>query len=345
MIGKQVRIILHERKCDALVLFGSDENYQYVVGRKMDSSVLVFPKKGRPIILTNPLEFTKGLSFIVKKERNVLKETQKLLKQRKIKTIGINESETSVVQYRVLRSFRPKDVKQDLDVMRSVKTMQELVKIRKACKITVNIFHALIKGLRRKQFQTEEEILLFLKQKALFAGCELAFEPIVASGSDSRNPHYQGKKRLRKGFLVVDFGVKWKGYCSDVTRTFFIGMPTLKERLQYDTVRSALEGAIAFVRMGIVEGVEGSDVDAYAREALGIDAKYFIHALGHGIGLEVHEYPSISKRKGHPLKEGMVLAIEPGIYKESGVRIEDDIYLGKNVNVLTEGLTRDLLYF
>ncbi|MFH1917134.1 MAG: Xaa-Pro peptidase family protein [Nanoarchaeota archaeon] len=345
MLKRRITNLMDKKGLDALVLFGHDANFAYLTGRNMESSVLVFPKNGRPVIIANPLEFTKGLPFCVRKKRDVLGDVQEVLKQRKTRMIGINESGTSLVQYRALRSFRPKDVGQDMQLLRAIKTGDEMVKIRKACRMTTDIFLLLIQGLKKGRFRTEGDISLFLKQKTLLAGCELAFIPVVASGADSENPHYQGNKRLRRGFLVVDFGVKWNGYCSDVTRTFFLGNPTNAEQSQYETVRSALEGAIAFVRMGFSEGLEGCEVDAYTREALGPDAKHFIHALGHGIGREVHEYPSLSKRKGHNLLKGMALAIEPAIYKKMGVRIEDDVYLGKDVEVLTKGLTRNLLCF
>ena len=135
---------------------------------------------------------------------------------------------------------------------------------------------------------------------------------------------------LRKGFCVIDFGVKYNGYCSDMTRTVFIGKPTKKDRELYDLLLQAQEECVAMVKSGIV----AKDIDSHARKVLGKYSKYFIHGLGHQLGIEIHENSKrgINKRGNFKLKEGMVITIEPGIYlpRRGGVRIEDDVLINES---------------
>ena len=158
-----------------------------------------------------------------------------------------------------------------------------------------------------------------------FGGQGLAFESIVASGPNSALPHYvTGKRRIKKGdVLLFDFGAKYKNYCADLSRTIFLGRARDEQRNIYDHVQTSQNMAIAKICAGFS-----------AKEAFGyIDRhfkkhklhQYFLHSLGHGIGLEVHEKPSLSKKSKEKLAEGMIFSIEPGLYFPSwgGVRIED----------------------
>ena len=156
-----------------------------------------------------------------------------------------------------------------------------------------------------------------------------SFDTIAASGEHSAMPHaIPTDKKLENGdFLTMDFGCLYQGYCSDMTRTVVIGSASEKQREIYDTVLKAQETAL----LGIRPGMKGSQIDAMARDVI-TDAgygKYFGHALGHSVGLEIHESPNFSPREETVIKPGMVVTVEPGIYIEGigGVRIEDVVII------------------
>lgn len=173
------------------------------------------------------------------------------------------------------------------------------------------------------------------------AGSEsLPFEPIVASGPRSALPHAQpGDRILRQGdLLLIDFGARLEGYCSDMTRMFVLGAPAAWQREIHGVVRRAVEAAIAATEAG----VHARDVDRAARDVIqeaGFGDR-FGHGTGHGVGLEVHERPSVNARSRETLEPGSVVTIEPAVYLpgRGGVRLEE-------VVVVDEGGRRVLTTF
>jgi len=173
---------------------------------------------------------------------------------------------------------------------------------------------------------TETEVAAELEYQARLKGAEgMSFETIVASGARSALPHGRATNaRLpRKGFLTLDFGIILGGYCSDMTRTVFLGKPGAKERDVYQAVLEAQEAAVAAVGPSVSCGA----VDEAARGVLrraGL-AEAFTHSTGHGVGLEIHEPPRIGAGQTTRLLAGMVVTIEPGVYLagQFGIRIED----------------------
>lgn len=159
----------------------------------------------------------------------------------------------------------------------------------------------------------------------------IAFDTIAASGATSSMPHAVPRRvKLEKGFLTMDFGAKYNGYCSDMTRTVCIGQPTDEMKKVYNTVLSAQKAALDM----IAEGVRNADADKGARDIIA-SAGYgacFGHSLGHGVGLYIHEGISLSPRSDGTLKIGNIVTVEPGIYLEGrfGVRIEDMVYVTGN---------------
>ncbi|MDP3733126.1 MAG: M24 family metallopeptidase, partial [Candidatus Daviesbacteria bacterium] len=186
---------------------------------------------------------------------------------------------------------------------------------------------------------TEKEIAKELENFIKYKGAVISFPSIVAFGKNSSVPHHQtGDKRLtiNDKLILLDFGVKINGYCSDMTRTIFFGKPSGKQRKIYETVLEAQKRAVDFVNKQIKNGkiIKAKEVDQVAREYIKSKGFFDIpHSLGHGIGLEVHEHPNLSPKSKDILKEGMVFSIEPGIYiqGEGGVRIEDLFVLEKGV--------------
>ncbi len=222
--------------------------------------------------------------------------------------------------------------------LRKVKDETELALIEKAAEMTnrgmKKAFEVMEAGLKERDVAAEIE---YEMRKAGSDG--VAFETIVSSGPSSAFPHGGcGDREVRRGdFIVIDIGAKYKGYCADLTRTMIVGEPSAKQREIYETVRKAQASA-----MGVIQaGVEGKKVDKVARECIA-EAGYgenFVHSLGHGVGLDVHEPPTLGPRSKDVLASGNVVTVEPGIYipKFGGVRIEDTVVvLDEKANKLTK---------
>lgn len=159
---------------------------------------------------------------------------------------------------------------------------------------------------------------------------DISFEPIVAFGPNSAIPHHQNSTRRLKenDTVLIDMGLKYKGYCSDLSRTMFFGKTSLLQENIYNKVQAAQKAAIA----AAASGVTVAKLDRLAKKEMKEHAEFFTHALGHGLGLEIHEAPRLSEKSPEHLKENMVITIEPGIYLPGkfGVRIEDMILIKKD---------------
>jgi Xaa-Pro aminopeptidase len=211
-----------------------------------------------------------------------------------------------------------------VEPLRRVKDEDELALMIEAALVGCKLFDHIL-GFIRPGLQ-EFEVAAELEHQARLLGAEgMSFETIVASGVRSALPHGRATSaRLpRRGFLTLDFGVILKGYCSDMTRTVYLGKPKAGERNAYQAVLEAQEAGVAAVGSGVRCG----DVDEAARSVLrraGL-AEAFSHSTGHGVGLEIHELPRIGAEQTTRLLPGMVVTIEPGIYLagQFGIRIED----------------------
>ena len=209
--------------------------------------------------------------------------------------------------------------------------MQKIKAIKRAADIAQR---ALIKALPLlKAGVRERDFARALRKLILqFGGDGFSFLPIVASGLRSTMPHGRAsKKRMKAGdTVVVDFGVKYKGFCSDLTRTYVIGKPTKKQKRIYAILKRAQSAAIKAAKVGaLCSKIDKAARDIMVKSGFG---KSFIHSTGHGIGQKVHEPPKISKGNKNVLKSGTVITIEPGIYIKGwgGVRIEDMVEVTKN---------------
>jgi Xaa-Pro aminopeptidase len=194
----------------------------------------------------------------------------------------------------------------------------------------------MLKGF--KKFKSELEVAEFLEAETRKNGCSLAFPPIVASGKHAGMPHYMpGKGKILKGFCVIDFGVKYRGYCSDITRTVYVGKPSQAEKEIYEEVLDVQKKSVKMC-MG---GGSISGVFDYALNVLG---KRFPHGLGHGIGVEIHEWPNLKPGGKEKFLDGMVFTVEPGVYtKKYGIRIEDDVLIEKGKSVILTKLSKELI--
>lgn len=220
-----------------------------------------------------------------------------------------------------------------------VKTEKELSLIDRACEIAEDAFLRLLNGI--KEGMCEREVAALLEYEMRSLGAEgTSFETIVAFGANGSVPHHEtGETRLKFGDpILIDFGCKVEGYCSDCTRTFLFGDD--KKHEEFKEVYSHVLAAHELVKERVTEGMTGHEADAVARDYLkehGL-AQYFTHSLGHGIGLQIHEYPVLSPRYSDVLRNGMVFSDEPGVYiaNKIGVRIEDSVFMkdGKVVSFM-----------
>lgn len=236
-----------------------------------------------------------------------------------------------------------------LKELRRVKTVAELKLLKKAADISCKAFEGFLPFI--KIGVTEKWLARKLTDLLLdFGADDISFEPIIASGENSALPHARPTdKKLKKGELVIiDFGANFKGYVSDMTRTVAVGNISPKLRNMYEVVREAQEKGCAKARAGRRGLTPARALDSACRETLkkhGLE-KYFTHATGHGIGLEVHELPVISSTQNNPLETGEVITCEPGVYIKGlgGVRIEDSLVITKSgVTNLTQKITKNLI--
>lgn len=246
--------------------------------------------------------------------------------------VGIEENYISYSKYQnLVRIYRLKEAVETnnlIEKMRTIKDDNEIAKIRRACEITDNCFTHLLEYI--KVGMTERQIAFEIEKYFIENGANgLAFDTIVASGENSSKPHaVPTNRKIQSGDnITIDFGAKYKGYCSDMTRTIFVGSVSDEVRNLYNFI---LEGQLRATNK-IKDGVDGKSV------ARGVQIEYnarnfeLIHALGHGVGLEVHELPYLSYRSSYILKANMVVTNEPGIYipEKIGIRIEDTILVNK----------------
>ena len=245
-------------------------------------------------------------------------------------TIGIESEHFTVSEKKRFGALTPagvrlKNAPSIVERFRMIKDKDEIALIRNAVKLGAEIFE---KGLKVLHPGVKEvEVAAEMELAARRGGADgMAFDTIIASGARSALPHGRAStQQIRRGaFVVCDFGVILSGYCSDQTRTVWVGSSAGKDVLRtYEAVRDALQAATHVVRPGITVG----EVDAAARKVLrkaGL-GRYFTHSTGHGVGLEIHESPRVAHGQEEVLQPGMVITIEPGVYFPGkwGVRIED----------------------
>ena len=258
-----------------------------------------------------------------------------------VERLGFEEGYMSVAAFRAYEAALPCELVPAqglIDGLRASKDAGELARMEKAQAITDQAFTAICQFIRPGM--TEQEIAARLVYEMLRLGAEkMSFDPIVVSGPNGSLPHGipSGKPVQEGEFITMDFGCKWGGYCSDMTRTVALGRPSAEMERVYHTVLEAQLAGIAAARAG----VPGKAVDAAARKVIE-DAgygPYFGHGFGHSLGIEIHEAPNANTREERPMPVGAVVSAEPGIYLPGkfGVRIEDvTVYTEEGCQILTK---------
>lgn len=269
------------------------------------------------------------------------KSWQKILKKHKIKVLGIEESDMTVARYKKFKKMTKAkfvDISGQIEQIREIKTPQEIKLITQSQRINEHIFLEIKKIIQHWLTSAstkplrETDLAWEIKKIAHESGADdISFDPIVSFGPHSARPHHEpDSTKLKKGDIVmIDMGVKYKGYCSDMTRMIFTGTPTPKQAKIYNLVLQAQENAIKKIKAGIT----GKQADNLSRDIInkaGYKEQYG-HAGGHGIGLDIHEIPSLAENYKKPLRANSIITVEPGIYLEGefGIRIEDMILITK----------------
>ena len=262
--------------------------------------------------------------------------------------------ESDVLSYQSAVDFRSKirptkfkPIPEAVEPTTRSKAPEELENIRQACSISEKVFTFLLNFI--KPGMSEKDIAIELAYQSRKMGSEGdAFDIIVTSGPRGALVHGQpSDKKIRKGdIVIIDFGCKVNGFCSDITRTICVGAkPTKEQKSMYSLLRSAQKKAIEIMRPGI----NGKTLDNAARKMIQEAGfgDYFKHSLGHGIGIKPHEKPIITfRRDDQNVPEDAVVAIEPGIYipEKFGMRVEDNVHMTKNGPVMLTNAPDELIY-
>ncbi|MDM5334758.1 Xaa-Pro peptidase family protein [Ureibacillus composti] len=356
---QQLQSYLQEQNIDAAFVTTPD-NVFYFSGFKSNPherllGVMVF-KEAEPFLICPKMEVPDAISAGWNYEAvghldtdNAWEVLSNAIKSRGVdlSSIAIEKSHLTVERLEALQQFYPQAnfVRLDhkINDLRVIKDQAELEKMREAARLADFAIEVGCKEIA--EGKTEMEILTAIENAIRQKGYSMSFETMVLSGPKAASPHgTPGDRKIQKGdFILFDLGVIYEGYCSDITRTVAFGEPTDEQIAIYQAVRNANENAIAAVKPGI----RAMDLDKIARDTIA-DAgygEYFTHRLGHGLGISVHEFPSVTGTNEMVLLPGMVFTIEPGVYNTeiAGVRIEDDVVVtADGVEVLTK-FTKELI--
>lgn len=341
---KNIRKEMKLKKTDG-VLVTKRENYMYMSGFTGTSAVL-FITESRAVLLTD-FRYVEQASAqaaeyeIIEYTGSHINELKELIEKEKVERLSFEEGHLTFSAH---SEYREKlKVKELLPLggvieeLRRIKDESEIEQIKKAVKIADDVFIHILSFIKPGVAEVElaAEMEYFMKRQ----GAEgPSFETIVASGKRASMPHgvASGKKIEEGDVVTMDYGALYNGYCSDITRTVFVGEPDKKLKRIYNIVLEAQRKGLE----GVKAGLTGREVDSVVRTMIA-EAGFgnnFGHGLGHGVGLEIHEEPMLSARGGIELRDGMVATVEPGIYVSGlgGVRIEDMVVInGEKACVLT----------
>lgn len=344
--------LLDEVHLDAL-LVTSLANIRYLTGFSGTSALLLVTARDAVFVTdsryaTQAAEEVGELARVSVQAQSLWTGLWQLLGETPVRVVGF---ETAQLQHRdfqrLLEAGARWQWRPSVDLvegLRESKDADEVEALRRAGRMATDALATVLPQIRPGL--TELQVAGRLELALRDAGSEgFPFPTIVASGPRSALPHARSSRRVLEAgdFLLLDFGAVADGYCSDITRTVVVGRASERQREVHDVVREAHAIAAAGVRAGQA----GRAADALARDYIerrGL-GPLFQHSLGHGLGLEVHEAPRLSRQADGALPEGAVVTIEPGVYEPGwgGVRIEDDVHLAAGGPDLLTHFTRDLL--
>ena len=325
---KDLQYLLKKEKLDALVLSRPLEQ-GFLTGFHMDGMVLLVSRSSAWAFMSKMLldHFKSKVAFVNASAPDTLLEAviSKTRDEKLKKTVFEPETET----YLRGQFWRKKGFSEFRGLtagLRSVKEGEDVSVLRKSCHIAAKAFDVIKPGI--KTGRTEVSVSRELEDIMQAMGASgPSFNLIVGFGPDSALPHHETSDRPLKNneAVLMDFGCVYNRYCSDITRTYFHGKPDAEFKKVYSIVEAAQKAGVRKVGAG----VKAADVDKACRDHIA-DAgfgQYFIHGTGHGVGLEIHEAPTLNTKSGETLRAGMAVTVEPGIYLigKFGVRIEDSV--------------------
>jgi Xaa-Pro aminopeptidase len=348
---RALQLRLTEQSLRSLVIT-HPPNWYYLTGFTGEAGALVVSRLGWTLITDGRFKAqakqeTSGIRIMLQK-RSLFETTGQHLRSVGGKA-GFDESHVTVAQLRAMRKaagrhVRWVGVRRLVESLRARKDALELQQMRKAAVLAGDVLREALRLLKPgiRELEVSAEIEYQMRRRGASGP---AFESIVAFGERSAFPHARAtSKRLKKNELVVlDLGAILAHYCSDITRTVFVGRVPRRVREWYKAVQEAQTAAISAVKTGAACG----DVDAAARRVLTAHRldRFFVHSTGHGLGLEVHEDPRVARNQKETLLPGNVITIEPGVYVPGvgGIRIEDDVAVHANGSEVLTRVPRDLI--
>lgn len=343
----------HDPALDAILVTNLD-NVRYLAGfTGSNAALLVAADPAADAIatdgryLTQVAEQSGDLPAVI--ERDVAKALLARAREAGTGTVGFEATALSYADHARLSGDDGPDLVPTtrlVERLREVKDEGEIALLRRACAITDQALAALVEEGAIRAGATESQVARRLENLMYEFGAEaVAFETIVAAGANSAIPHHRPTDAVLAAgdFVKIDFGARYGGYHADETRTFVLGAPADWQREIYDLVARAQAAG----RAALVPGADVRDIDAAARsviEAAGY-GEQFVHGLGHGVGVEIHEAPTLGKLGSGTLSDGAVVTVEPGVYLpgRGGVRIEDTLVVRADGPELLTRTTKDLI--
>lgn len=321
--------------CDA-ILIEKEVDLFYLTGLKISAGSLLMHAGGACLLVDGRYfelcRKSAPVEVILSDQTPLSKAISKL----DIMVLGFDADATTYQRFMELQAFSLKLLPVDSPVrrLRMIKDIEEISLLRQSAALGAEGFDFVASLLHEGITENEaaQELEIFWKRRG---GKGVAFEPIIAFGSNSAMPHYRSANTVLKGGMnaLIDIGVNYKNYLSDMTRVLFSGDPDPKMREIYSLVAQAQKAALDLCKPGTSIG----QVDRAARELIAQHGygNFFTHSLGHGVGLEIHEPPTLKQKHPYdamPLESGMCITIEPGIYLPGlgGVRLEDTIVITDN---------------
>ncbi|MCQ3931537.1 MAG: aminopeptidase P family protein [Chloroflexi bacterium] len=352
--------IVADAGLDAIVLVPG-ANLRYLTGVTFHLSerplLLIVPKQGNPGVIIPLLEQEKikehgfaGDLFVWSDAEGYHGAFGRAIQSMRLagKRIGVEGLQMRVLEGQLLQEYAPGShivpADEELVNLRIIKSAEEVALHRKAIEISEEALRRTLRDI--KLGMTERQIAQILTQHQTELGGEQdSFAPLILIGPRSALPHgMPGDTRLERSLpLLIDYGTVYRGYVSDITRTFFVGEPSEKFKALYAAVLGANEAG----RQKVHPGIAAEEVDSAAAGILrqSAFAQYIIHRTGHGLGIDIHEHPNIVQGNKRQLEPGMVFTIEPGLYipGEFGVRIEDNIVVTPDGGKSLTSFPRELM--
>ena len=324
-------------------------NIKYLTGIEAEGVLLLTRKENIYLTDSRYIEYVNSIitpfdEIVVDNLKNILKEDYENFFMF-CENVGFEENYVTYALYKeYMHKYRVNnfvEAESIINKLRVIKDTEEIANIKNACEITDNCFNFLLQYI--KPGMTEKQIARKIENYYMDNSDGVSFAPIVASGENSSKPHAVPTERKinQRDIITIDMGCKINGYCSDMTRTIFIGEPTEEQKKVYNLVLKNQEMSLKEYK----DGANIKDISKIVESDFRVNGFDLVHALGHGVGLDIHEVPIIGSKNDNQLKEKMVVTCEPGIYIPGsfGIRIEDTVLITKNEPEVLTKLTKQYI--